>query len=157
MPTILKIANFPKALAYTCSAALILLGILGFLHFDFIRPNQYLFGVFATAPLINIVLIGAGMALAAKLTGGVVLGSFPLSRHLSQAIAIILALLAMGSFLSLALQLPTWLTLMPNSLISTAIYAILAIYWLYQVWWLKPNQQAQGNQTGQQLPYVTQP
>ncbi len=109
------------------AAFFVLFGLLSLLPLSFLYSRNLFLGLFGMAPIVSLIFVGFGITLAGSLYLAAQVGlSWPHQR-LSQAIAIMYAILAIIGFISGDF----WLSLFPNTLASNVLYAIIAYYFLY--------------------------
>jgi hypothetical protein len=111
---------------------LIVLGVTGFLPFSWLRPHGQLFGIFAVVPLVNLALIGAGMALTANLSSSSHLVASQLQHLAHRILGPFFTILAIGGFISLPFWPSQWLHLMTNTIASDILYGMVGIWLLYK-------------------------
>jgi hypothetical protein len=135
MHSMLTFKQFLPKFKIAPAILLILIGLLGLVPITWFKPHQQLFGILAVAPIINLVYIGAGLALAGRSYFNRTQASSWIYRRFKQAIGVVFGLLAIGGFLSLPFWPGLWLNTMANTLGSDILYTLSAIYFLYQAFW----------------------
>lgn len=97
--------------------------------------GQIIFGMFASVPIISLVYLGFGLALAVSMfLAGKVGMAWP-HRKLSQFIGLLFTTLAIGGFISG----PQWLNLFTNTFVSNVLYALLGSYYVVLGFFHRPG------------------